>query len=229
MRQQGRRLDATAAPTEMWVHFGVEQHRAPSSALPVLWYRPLHGLMSLSMTCAGCGFELLADFAFCPRCGRRQPVACASCGFACEPDFAFCPALRIAARAGRGGTAHGRESRRRPPAGHRPLRRPLRFTSLSERLDPEEVRAFQGALFDSLGQAITRTGGFVAKYLGDAVLALFGAPVAHEDDPERALEAALDMLRRAAALSGTWAARLGQPVSLHIAVHTGVTRRRQTR
>ena len=71
------------------------------------------------------------------------------------------------------------------------------FTSLSERLDPEEVRAFQSALFDSLGQAIARCGGFVAKYLGDAVLALFGAPVAHEDDPERALDAALDMLPRA--------------------------------
>jgi adenylate cyclase len=95
------------------------------------------------------------------------------------------------------------------------------YTSLSERLDPEEVRAFQDALFDSLGQAITRYGGFVAKYLGDAVLALFGAPLAHEDDPERALEAALDMLRRATVLSDQWAARLGQPVSLHIAVHTG--------
>jgi hypothetical protein len=61
----------------------------------------------------------------------------------------------------------------------------------------------------------------VAKYLGDAVLALFGAPVAHENDPERALEAGLDMLRCAAALSEQWMARLGQPVSLHIAVHTG--------
>ena len=103
------------------------------------------------------------------------------------------------------------------------------FTSLSERLDPEEVRAFQSALFESLAQAITRYGGFVAKFLGDAVLALFGAPVAHEDDPERALDAALDMLTRAAALSEQWAARLGQPVTLHIAVHTGPGRGRQPR
>jgi adenylate cyclase len=95
------------------------------------------------------------------------------------------------------------------------------FTSLSERLDPEEVRAFQSALFESLAQAITRYGGFVAKFLGDAVLALFGAPVAHEDDPERALDTALDMLTRAAALSERWAQRIGQPVTLHIAVHTG--------
>ena len=95
------------------------------------------------------------------------------------------------------------------------------FTALSERLDPEEVRAFQNALFESLGQAITRYDGFVAKFLGDAVLAFFGAPVAHEDDPARALDAALDMLARGAVLSEQWAARLGQPVTLHIAVHTG--------
>src|SRR5215468_1588181 len=153
----------------------------------------LLGLMSLSMNCIACGFEILADFAFCPRCGSpREPAAAA------KPQ--------------------ADADRRQVTVLFADL---CGFTSLSERLDPEEVRAFQGALFDSLGQAITRCGGFVAKYLGDAVLALFGAPVAHEDDPERALEAALDMLDRAAALNETWAARLGQPVSLHIAVHTG--------
>ena len=173
------------------------------------------------MTCVGCGFEILADFAFCPRCGRRQPAACASCGFACESDFAFCPRCgspREPAAAAKPKVPQADADRRQVTVLFADL---CGFTSLSERLDPEEVRAFQGALFDSLGQSITRTGGFVAKYLGDAVLALFGAPVAHEDDPERALEAGLDMLRRAAALSETWAARLGQPVSLHIAVHTG--------
>jgi len=153
----------------------------------------LHGLMSLSMTCTGCGFEIAADFAFCPRCGSPRKPAVAA-----KPQ--------------------ADADRRQVTVVFADL---CGFTSLSERLDPEEVRAFQGALFDSLGQAITRYGGFVAKYLGDAVLALFGAPVAHEDDPERALEAALDMVRRAEALNATWAARLGQPVSLHIAVHTG--------
>jgi adenylate cyclase len=95
------------------------------------------------------------------------------------------------------------------------------FTSLSERLDPEDVRGFQNALFETLAQAITRYDGFVTKFMGDAVLAVFGAPVAHEDDPERALNTALDMLARGSALNGKWAARLGQPVTLHIAVHTG--------
>ena len=68
------------------------------------------------------------------------------------------------------------------------------FTTLSERLDPEEIRAFQNALFARLAEAVARYDGFVEKFVGDAVMAVFGAPVAHEDDPERALRAALDML-----------------------------------
>jgi class 3 adenylate cyclase len=95
------------------------------------------------------------------------------------------------------------------------------FTSLSERLDPEEVRAFQNALFETLAQAVTRYDGFVEKFVGDAVLAVFGAPIAHEDDPERACDAALDMLERSAALSDQWTARLGQSVTLHVGIHTG--------
>ena len=95
------------------------------------------------------------------------------------------------------------------------------FTALAERLDPEEVRAFQSALFETLAQAIARYDGFVEKFVGDAVMAVFGAPVAHEDDPQRALNAALEMLERGATLSHRWAARIGQPVTLHIGVHTG--------
>jgi adenylate cyclase len=151
------------------------------------------------MSCAGCGFELLAEFAFCPRCGRPKELE--------SPKPAWDTRDR-----------QTDADRRQVTVLFADL---CGFTSLSERLDPEEVRAFQTALFQSLGQAITRYGGFVAKYLGDAVLALFGAPVASEDDPQRALEAALDMLRRCSALNDRWAARLGQPVALHIAVHTG--------
>jgi adenylate cyclase len=95
------------------------------------------------------------------------------------------------------------------------------FTALAERLDPEELRAFQNALFEAFAQAIARYGGFAEKFVGDAVLAVFGAPHAHEDDPERALDAALDMVERCSGISDRWATRLGGPVGLHIGVHTG--------
>jgi adenylate cyclase len=95
------------------------------------------------------------------------------------------------------------------------------FTALSERLDPEEVRALQNDLFRELSAAIERYDGFVEKFVGDAVMAVFGAPRAHEDDPERALHAALLMHERVAVLNERWERRLGRPLALHVGVNTG--------
>ena len=95
------------------------------------------------------------------------------------------------------------------------------FTTLGERLDPEDVRALQNDLFSEMSGAIERFEGFVEKYVGDAVMGVFGAPVAHEDDPERALRAALLMRERIEALSERWARRIGSPLALHIGVNTG--------
>src|SRR5262249_27949490 len=95
------------------------------------------------------------------------------------------------------------------------------FTSLGERLDPEDVRALQNDLFKERCGGIERFEGFVEKYVGDAVMGVFGAPVAHEDDPERALRAALLMRERIEALSERWARRIGAPLALHIGVNTG--------
>src|SRR5215467_2966204 len=188
------------------------------------------------MACAGCGFDASPDFAFCPRCGRKLPAPCPACGTLCEPDFAFCPRCGTARSgipaAGTGAPAAGtREpaARTQDPAAREADRRRVTvlfadltgFTALAERLDPEEVRAFQNALFETLARSIERYDGFVEKFVGDAVMAVFGAPVAHEDDPERALDAALDMLERAVELGERWAARLGQHVMLHIGVHSG--------
>jgi class 3 adenylate cyclase len=65
------------------------------------------------------------------------------------------------------------------------------FTSRAEQLDPEDVRAMLSPYYTRLRQELERRGGTVEKFIGDAVMALFGAPVAHEDDPERAVRAAL--------------------------------------
>jgi len=95
------------------------------------------------------------------------------------------------------------------------------FTALSERLDPEDIRVLQGDLFQLMASAVERYEGFVEKFVGDAMMAIFGAPVAHEDDPERALRAALAMRERMAALNGRWAGRLGRSLALHTGIHTG--------
>jgi hypothetical protein len=65
------------------------------------------------------------------------------------------------------------------------------FTSQAEQLDPEDVRAVLSPYYARLRGELERFGGTVEKFIGDAVMALFGAPVGHEDDPERAVRAAL--------------------------------------
>jgi predicted ATPase/class 3 adenylate cyclase len=95
------------------------------------------------------------------------------------------------------------------------------FTGISERLDPEVVQLLQNEVFEEMTAAVERFGGFVDKFIGDAMLALFGAPAAHEDDPERALRAALDMIDRVARASERSQAPLHAPLKLHVGVNTG--------
>lgn len=95
------------------------------------------------------------------------------------------------------------------------------FTMISERLDPEDVRALQTDLLGALSAVIERYDAFVEKFVGDAVMAVFGAPLAREDDPRRAVHAALDMHAAAVTLSERWRHRLGHPLTLHIGINSG--------
>jgi class 3 adenylate cyclase len=95
------------------------------------------------------------------------------------------------------------------------------FTAISERLDPEIVQSLQNKIFEEMTAAAESFGGFVDKFIGDAMLALFGAPAAHEDDPERALRAALDMIDRVAHASEKAQDLVRAPLKLHIGINTG--------
>jgi predicted ATPase/class 3 adenylate cyclase len=88
----------------------------------------------------------------------------------------------------------------------------VEFTSRAEQLDPEDVRAVLSPYYARLRSELERFGGTVEKFIGDAVMALFGAPVAHEDDPERAVRAALAIR--------DWVAEEEQ-IQVRVAVNTG--------
>src|SRR5438874_8599361 len=75
------------------------------------------------------------------------------------------------------------------------------FTALSEKLDPEKVRELTNACFGWLVPVLQKYGGTIDKFIGDEIMALFGAPIAHEDDAERALRAALKMMGAIAAFN----------------------------
>jgi predicted ATPase/class 3 adenylate cyclase len=91
------------------------------------------------------------------------------------------------------------------------------FTAMSEAMDPEAVRDVMNACFECLVPVVERYGGTVDKFIGDEIMALFGAPVAHEDDPVRALRAALDMM---GALE-TFNVERGTDLGLHFGINTG--------
>lgn len=96
------------------------------------------------------------------------------------------------------------------------------FTAMSERLDAEEVRSIINGCFEELGAVIKRYGGHIDKFIGDEIMALFGAPVAHENDPERALRAALDMMVALEGFNGRHVGKFPKPLQLHFGINSGL-------
>src|SRR5438874_1607719 len=130
----------------------------------------------------------------CPSCGQENPEAARFC-FACGVTLE---------------TATPREERKVVTVLFADL---VGFTSRAEQMDPEDVRALLAPYHQRLRGELERFGGTVAKFIGDAVVALFGAPIAHEDDPERAVRAALAIR--------DWVREQDEELQLRIAVNTG--------
>ena len=94
-------------------------------------------------------------------------------------------------------------------------------TALGERLDPEALRDVQTRYFEAMRGPLERHGGTVEKYIGDAVMAVFGVPVLHEDDALRAVRAAVEMRDGMAALNSRLRADLGVGLTVRIGVNSG--------
>src|SRR6266508_3779233 len=143
--------------------------------------------------CSRCGRPASAQDRFCGGCGTELTVSCARCGRRLPMDVAFCTGCGEA-RADLGG---------QPPLNRIEDRRPVSvlfvdlidFTHRSERADPEQVREMQTAFFPAARRVIGQYGGVVEKYIGDAVMALFGAPIATETDAVRCVRAGLEVQR----------------------------------
>jgi class 3 adenylate cyclase/tetratricopeptide (TPR) repeat protein len=132
----------------------------------------------------------------CPTCGQENPEAarfCSACGASLEAPGA------------------AREERKVVTVLFADL---VGFTSRAETMDPEDVRGLLSPYHAHLRAELERYGGTVEKFIGDAVMALFGAPVAHEDDPERAVRAAL-------AIRDWVSEQKDEELQLRIAVNTG--------
>ena len=181
--------------------------------------------VSIVPACPACGASHAPGARFCRSCGAALGAACARCGASLSAGDAFCSQCgeRVA------GT---------PTVGPRPessLRRggeerkhvTIVFadvagsSALADRLDPEALRDVMQRYFDAMREEIEAEGGTVEKFIGDAVMAVFGVPVAHEDDPSRALRAADAMGRRLAAVNAGLATSHGLNLQMRVGVNTG--------
>jgi class 3 adenylate cyclase len=168
-------------------------------------------------SCATCGAAPAPGARFCATCGASLSPACGSCGADLPEGAAFCPACGTPTA---GPTAAG------TPASERKLVTVLfadvtGSTSLGERLDPERLREVLETFFAAMREEIEAEGGTVEKFIGDAVMAAFGVPTAHEDDPARALRAAARMLSRLETVNDDLDARHDVRLQIRIGVNTG--------
>jgi predicted ATPase/class 3 adenylate cyclase len=175
------------------------------------------------LTCWNCGHENAAGSRFCAHCGKPQRATCPECGALAADDARFCANCGIplqAAPAGRaeGGAVLTAEARKVVTVVFADL---VGSTGLTERLDPEEARDVVGSFYNVVQHAVERFGGSVANLLGDAVLAVFGLPVAHEDDPERAVLAGLAIRDAMPVLNEHLAAAHGTHLATRVGVNTG--------
>jgi class 3 adenylate cyclase/tetratricopeptide (TPR) repeat protein len=162
------------------------------------------------MSCRGCGADNRAGRKFCSECGAPLEVLCPACGAANEPSDKFCGGC--GASLPDKGAAPAAPTTAGASVSERRLVSVLfadlvGFTALSEHRDPEEVRELLSRYFDRCRTLIERYGGTVEKFIGDAVMAVWGTPVAREDDTERAVRAALALVRAVSALG----AEVGMP------------------
>ncbi|MEJ2727238.1 MAG: AAA family ATPase [Deltaproteobacteria bacterium] len=186
------------------------------------------------MECPNCKLLNREGAVFCLECGAELGIKCPNCEKSLPPRAKFCDGCGQELR------AHQKpESEIPKPAAteETPPSKPIEserkhvtalfadlsgYTAMSERLDPEEVKEITAKIFDEVSKIISKYEGFVEKFAGDAVMALFGATEAHEDDPVRAIKAAREIHNLVNSISPQYEERIEQPLVMHSGINTGL-------
>ena len=175
------------------------------------------------MRCPQCDLDNREGRKFCAKCGAALGWGCPNCGFANSPGDGFCggcgrsaaaPMLGDGAQASSAAASEAASERRQVAVLFADL---CGFTALSARLDAEDLRRLVEGFYARADAIVVQYGGSVDKHIGDAVMALFGAPIAHGDDAMRALRAALDIQASVAEFTDPW----GNPLASHVGIAAG--------
>ncbi|MBV8522772.1 MAG: zinc ribbon domain-containing protein, partial [Acetobacteraceae bacterium] len=164
------------------------------------------------MNCPACQAEAGPGARFCSACGASLPAACSRCGAVAAPGAQFCAQC--------GSFLEGASVP--PPSSAERRQITVMFcdlagsTALAARLDPEDMRDILAGYRRCVAEAVAHYHGFVAKYMGDGVLAYFGYPQGHEDDAERAVRASIATVGAIRELSSA------EKLHVHIGIASGL-------
>jgi class 3 adenylate cyclase/tetratricopeptide (TPR) repeat protein len=171
--------------------------------------------------CSTCSAPNVAAARFCVNCGAPLDQACPSCGARAQASARFC----IQCGATLGGAEAAKTDSRTPGEERRTVTvlfaDIVGYTSLAEQLDHESVKALTDRCLTRFASEVERFGGHIDQYIGDNVMAVFGAPVAHEDDGERAVRAAWAMQTAMAELNRGIGPEFGFELALRVGANTG--------
>ncbi|MGB7858907.1 MAG: adenylate/guanylate cyclase domain-containing protein [Acidimicrobiia bacterium] len=195
------------------------------------------------MNCPNCDQQNAVDAKFCSKCGTSLTITCSVCGTVASVGDSFCSNCGSALHADVTSTTPPEDLSRYLPAELLAKMRSARegramqgerrtvtmlfadvtgSTAAAERFDPEDWSEIMNGAFEHLISPIYRYEGTLAQLRGDAVLAFFGAPIAHEDDPVRALRAGLEMLEAVSGYSAEVETQWGIPLQIRVGVNTGL-------
>ncbi len=182
------------------------------------------------MECPKCQHENPLEARFCEDCGSLIERVCPQCHQAISPTAKFCMACgHDLSQPGppSAPSAPTPLSETSPPAGERRQATVLfsdlsGYTAMNEKLDPEEVERIMSRIKAEAVAIVENHGGIVSQFVGDEVLALFGIPAAHEDDPRRAVRAALELHEIARNMSPEVEEKIERPLRMHTGIHSGL-------
>ena len=185
------------------------------------------------MQCSGCGCSNPEIARFCLHCGARLHLVCEGCGFESPAGSHFCGGcgapLSDLLGVQRPDHSTSTEAASAPNHDQRPERRQVTVlfidmigsTDLSVQLDEEDFRDVIYKYRDTCASAVRRFDGTIVRYIGDGLLVCFGFPVAHEDDPARAVRAALSLLDDMRQLNSRESSSM-PPIRVRMGMHTGI-------
>jgi len=193
------------------------------------------------MRCSKCQSDNRQGLKFCEECGAELRIECPNCNAKIPADKNFCGECGNKFISDKQTSEEIFETEVRPhssaavtayrdvvpTAGERKHVTVLfsdltGYTIISEKLDPEEVKEITTQIFDEISKIVRKYDGFIEKFAGDAVMALFGATIAHEDDPVRAILAAREIHNAVESFNPQYKKKIGQPLAMHTGINTGL-------